>query len=153
MREPRDRISWTSNLFLPRNIGRNFRTDGPIHFSIQYPCLSDKWVLEAMQAAPVVNVHFARLTRTKLIHSRLLFSFMFFCKFVQLDVLWRVWNVWAIPSQTSIGHTQKLIAKNNKKKTIIFTITSGLCYAFLVVCNLIEDELLLLRHQSRTSRY
>ena len=51
-----------------------------------------------------------------------------------------------------------LILKNQlrktTKKTIIFTITSGLCYAFLIVCNyLIEDELLLLRHQSRTSRY
>ena len=45
-------------------------------------------------------------------------------------------------------------SRKTTKKTIIFTITSGLCYAFLIVCNyLIEDELLLLRHQSRTSRY
>ena len=40
-----------------------------------------------------VNVHFARLTRTKLVHSRLLFvSSFFFWKFVHLDVLWRVWS-------------------------------------------------------------
>ena len=31
--------------------------------------------------------------------------------------------------------------EKQQKKTIIFTITSGVCYAFLVVCNqLIEDE-------------
>ena len=39
-----------------------------------------------------VNVHFARLTRTKLIHSRLLFASVFFWKFVLIDVLWRVWS-------------------------------------------------------------
>ena len=45
-------------------------------------------------------------------------------------------------------------SRKTTKKTIIFTVTLGLRYAFLIVCNyLIEDELLLLRHQSRTSRY
>ena len=39
-----------------------------------------------------VNVHFARLARTKLIHSRLLFVSCYFFEFVQLDVLWRVWS-------------------------------------------------------------
>ena len=34
VKEPRGRISWTSNPFLPRNIGLNFRTDGLIHHAI-----------------------------------------------------------------------------------------------------------------------
>jgi len=74
-----------------------------------------------------VNVHFARLTRKKLIHSRLLFVSCFFGNLCNLMFFEGSGTFEQFPAVHLLGILKNRWRKTIKK-TIIFTITSGLCY-------------------------
>ena len=75
-----------------------------------------------------VNVHFARLTRKKLIHSRLLFVSCFFGNLCNLMFFEGSGTFEQFPAVHLLGILKNRWRKTTKK-TIIFTITSGFCYA------------------------